>query len=164
MGKLTNLSASEKEKVTCTIERLALQTGKQLNFEIMPLQDGSESALLEIAVNGRYAKPIRLSESESTEATADTICRELEKVALSLGDVVSNTEIGANNSCPFNPKYNGRHSCPQCNQPAYWTCVDMNTARVRIECSGNCGIYEKSYSELMALRSSESSKDDHIAA
>jgi hypothetical protein len=56
-----------------------------------------------------------------------------------------------NSLCPTNPKYNGRHACPQCGSESFWSCLDADKPRIRVECEKGCGAYEKAHSELRSL-------------
>jgi hypothetical protein len=52
-------------------------------------------------------------------------------------------------SLTASPKYNGPHACPGCGKKSFWTCIqEMPVVVIRIECDGDCGTYEKPYSEL----------------
>ena|ERR1700722_13301596 len=64
----------------------------------------------------------------------------------------SDDSVGMNSSlCLVNPRYNGRHTCPQCGAESFWRCLDATTARIKVECQDGCGTYEKAHSELKSL-------------
>jgi hypothetical protein len=46
------------------------------------------------------------------------------------------------------PKYNGEHVCPKCKAPSQWTAKHFETRTIKVECSGRCGTYEDTYSNL----------------
>lgn len=44
--------------------------------------------------------------------------------------------------------YNGSHACPKCGQDSEWRGIDADARLVRVQCTGTCGTYEKTYPEL----------------
>jgi hypothetical protein len=55
------------------------------------------------------------------------------------------------NAVHQNPKYNGTHACPECGAKSHWTLVSETPVRIRIECDGECGSFEKSFSDLESM-------------
>jgi hypothetical protein len=47
-----------------------------------------------------------------------------------------------------NPRFNGPHPCPYCNAPSQWHGIDAGKRLIRVECSGKCGVYERTYTQL----------------
>jgi hypothetical protein len=50
-----------------------------------------------------------------------------------------------------NPKYNGTHACPDCGAKSHWTLLNETPVLIRVECDGDCGVFEKPISDLQAL-------------
>ena len=78
MSQLHNLSAHSKARINAKLAQLRKRTGKTWTLEVTKQPGGINGVcLLEIAVDGRIARPIPL-ESNNHEKPADRICRELD--------------------------------------------------------------------------------------
>ncbi len=76
MSQYGNLSKEEQAKVDQKLTELQNDTGESWDCEITQLPQGERrNPLLEIAVDGRIAKPIPL---EDEDIDSDRICSELE--------------------------------------------------------------------------------------
>ena len=81
MHKLDNLSADEQAKVENKLEELHEKTSQAWGYEITRRPEAdNQLALLEIAVDGRIAKPVVLEENGTNPA--DRICSELDSLFL----------------------------------------------------------------------------------
>jgi hypothetical protein len=46
------------------------------------------------------------------------------------------------------PKYNGPHICPRCGSQSLWRATQAEDRMISVECEGNCGEYNMSFSQL----------------
>jgi hypothetical protein len=77
MSQYGSLSKEDQARVDRKLTELQKDTGESWSCEITQLPQGdNRNPLLEIAIDGRIAKPIPLEEEDID--SADRICRELE--------------------------------------------------------------------------------------
>ena len=79
LSQLHNLSEQSKAKINAKLAQLRKRTGQRWTVEVTKQPGGINGiCLLEIAVDGRIARPIPLESNNHQEKPADRICRELD--------------------------------------------------------------------------------------
>lgn len=79
MSQLHNLSAHSRAQIDAKLADFREKTGQTWTLEVTKQPGGINGVcLLEIAVDGRIARPIALE--NSSERPADRICRELDRM------------------------------------------------------------------------------------
>lgn len=79
MSQLHNLSAQSRARIDAKLAEFRQKTGQTWTLEVTKQPGGINSVcLLEIAIDGRIARPIALQNND--ERPADRICRELDRV------------------------------------------------------------------------------------
>jgi hypothetical protein len=80
MSQLHNLSAQSRARIDAKLTEFRQKTGQTWTLEVTKQPGGINGVcLLEIAIDGRIARPIAL-ENNNHERPADRICRELDRV------------------------------------------------------------------------------------
>lgn len=79
MSQLHNLSTQSRARIDAKLAEFRQKTGQTWTLEVTKQPGGIDGiCLLEIAIDGRIARPIPLQNND--ERPADRICRELDRV------------------------------------------------------------------------------------